>query len=62
MKLADLERHLRQQGCVFFREGGAHTFIRDGWVSLTNLRAGQDLTYLLKDFATHEQCNLIVVN
>jgi mRNA interferase HicA len=25
MKLADLERHLRQQGCVFLREGGAHT-------------------------------------
>ena len=25
MKLRDLERHLRAQGCVFFREGGAHT-------------------------------------
>ena len=25
MKLRDLERHLRQQGCVLFREGGAHT-------------------------------------
>ncbi len=25
MRLADLERHLRQQGCVFHREGGAHT-------------------------------------
>jgi predicted RNA binding protein YcfA (HicA-like mRNA interferase family) len=25
MKLADLERHLRQTGCVFYREGGAHT-------------------------------------
>lgn len=25
MKRADVERHLRQQGCVFFREGGAHT-------------------------------------
>jgi len=25
MKLADLERHLREQGCVFHREGGAHT-------------------------------------
>jgi mRNA interferase HicA len=25
MKLADLERHLRQQGCVLYREGGAHT-------------------------------------
>jgi predicted RNA binding protein YcfA (HicA-like mRNA interferase family) len=25
MKLADLERHLRQQGCVVLREGGAHT-------------------------------------
>ena len=24
MKLAHLERHLRQQGCVFLREGGAH--------------------------------------
>ena len=25
MRLRDLERHLRGQGCVFFREGGAHT-------------------------------------
>jgi len=25
MKLADLERHLRQQGCAFLREGSAHT-------------------------------------
>lgn len=25
MKLLDLERHLRGQDCVFFREGGAHT-------------------------------------
>lgn len=25
MKLADLERHLRQHGCLFHREGGAHT-------------------------------------
>ena len=25
MKLADLERHLRQQGCVVLREGSAHT-------------------------------------
>jgi len=25
MKLRDLERHLGGQGCVFFREGGAHT-------------------------------------
>jgi mRNA interferase HicA len=25
MKLRDLERHLREQGCIFFREGGAHT-------------------------------------
>lgn len=25
MKLADLERHLRQQGCILYREGGGHT-------------------------------------
>jgi len=25
MKLADLERHLRQHGCEFYREGGNHT-------------------------------------
>ena len=25
MKLADLERHLRRHGCLFHREGGAHT-------------------------------------
>lgn len=25
MKLAHLERHLRQHGCSFLREGGAHT-------------------------------------
>jgi mRNA interferase HicA len=25
MKLRHLERHLRSQGCQFFREGGAHS-------------------------------------
>ena len=25
MKLAELERHLRQNGCVLHREGGAHS-------------------------------------
>jgi predicted RNA binding protein YcfA (HicA-like mRNA interferase family) len=25
VKLSDLERHLRGQGCVSWREGGAHT-------------------------------------
>lgn len=25
MKLRDLEQHLRERGCVSFREGGAHT-------------------------------------
>jgi len=25
VKLADLNRHLRQQGCVIYREGRAHT-------------------------------------
>ena len=25
MKFRDLEQHLRRQGCVFYREGGAHT-------------------------------------
>jgi mRNA interferase HicA len=25
MKLADLERHLRHQGCVLYREGGGHS-------------------------------------
>jgi len=25
MKLAELERHLRRQGCVLYREGAAHT-------------------------------------
>jgi hypothetical protein len=25
VKLIDLERHLRQNGCLFHREGGAHT-------------------------------------
>ena len=25
MKLAELERHLRQQSCIFHREGGAHS-------------------------------------
>lgn len=25
MKLADLNRHLHQKGCVLYREGGAHT-------------------------------------
>ena len=25
MKLAELERHLRHQGCVLYREGAAHS-------------------------------------
>lgn len=25
MKLADLERHLRQHGCVLYREGASHS-------------------------------------
>ncbi len=25
MKLAELERHLRQHGCVLYREGAAHS-------------------------------------
>jgi predicted RNA binding protein YcfA (HicA-like mRNA interferase family) len=29
VKLADLERHLRQHGCTFFREGSAHTIWRN---------------------------------
>ena len=32
MKLSDLERHLRGQGCVSWREGGAHTV----WLSPSN--------------------------
>ena len=32
MKLRDLERHLRRQGCVSFREGGAHTV----WLKSSN--------------------------
>jgi hypothetical protein len=32
MKLRDLERHLRGQGCVFFREGGEHSV----WLNPTN--------------------------
>jgi predicted RNA binding protein YcfA (HicA-like mRNA interferase family) len=25
MKLAALEKHLRRNGCIFYREGGAHS-------------------------------------
>jgi len=32
VKLRDVERHLRGQGCVFFREGGAHTV----WLNPSN--------------------------
>ena len=32
MKLRDLEQHLRGQGCVSFREGGAHTV----WLNPSN--------------------------
>lgn len=32
MTLRDLERHLRRQGCVLFREGGAHTV----WLNPSN--------------------------
>ena len=32
MKRRDLEQHLREQGCVLFREGGAHTV----WLNPSN--------------------------
>jgi mRNA interferase HicA len=32
MKLRELESYLRGQGCVFFREGGAHTV----WLNPSN--------------------------
>jgi mRNA interferase HicA len=32
VKLHDLERHLRGQGCILFREGGAHSL----WLNPTN--------------------------
>ena len=32
MKLRALERHLRAHGCIFFREGGAHTI----WLNPSN--------------------------
>ena len=32
MKLRDLERFLRERGCVLFREGGAHTV----WLNPSN--------------------------
>lgn len=32
MKLRDLERLLRERGCVLFREGGAHTV----WLNPSN--------------------------
>ena len=32
MKLRELERHLRAHGCVFFRQGGAHTV----WLNPSN--------------------------
>jgi len=34
MKLPELERHLRQQGCAFLREGGAHSV----WLNPRNSR------------------------
>jgi len=32
MKLRELEQHLRKQGCIFFREGGAHSV----WLNPSN--------------------------
>jgi predicted RNA binding protein YcfA (HicA-like mRNA interferase family) len=32
MKLRDLEQHLRKQGCILFREGGAHSV----WLNPSN--------------------------
>lgn len=29
MKLTDLEKHLRQNGCVLYREGGSHSIWRN---------------------------------
>ena len=30
MKRIDLERHLREQGCLLYREGGGHREIKEG--------------------------------
>jgi mRNA interferase HicA len=36
MKLRQLERHLRGQGCILFRQGGSHTV----WLNPRNRKIG----------------------
>jgi hypothetical protein len=42
MTLRDLERHLRQQGCVLFREDGAHTvWLNPAGRKIASVRRGE---------------------
>jgi mRNA interferase HicA len=47
MKLADLERHLRQHGCVLKRQGGNHTIwenpVTGDWTSVPRHREVKDI-------------------
>lgn len=43
MKLTDLERHLRDRGCSFFRHGGSH----DIWI--------HDVTRLMTSIPRHRE-------
>jgi hypothetical protein len=51
MKLAELERHLRRHGCIFYREGGAHTI----------KERGQTIWKKAREFFGGIQCQIMIL-
>ena len=58
MKLADLERHLRRQGCAFYREGGSHTI----WINPNNRKIASVPRHReIKEFTARAICKQLEI-
>lgn len=58
MKLADLERHLRRQGCAFYREGGGHTI----WINPNNRKIASVPRHReIKEFTARAICKQLEI-
>jgi len=58
MKLADLERHLRRQGCAFYREGGGHTI----WINPVNRKLASVPRHReIKEFTARAICKQLEI-
>ena len=58
MKLADLERHLRREGCAFYREGGGHTI----WINPNNRKIASVPRHReIKEFTARAICKQLEI-